>query len=128
MELCSKHAIVIIKEVITDLDISKKPITIMLTQPCVATDVGAVALLIDAVSSAKLTPPGSVSNIPTMAAMYLQSMDYDRLLSLESVDVTIDNISLVLKKGVHYFQSANDMVLSPNFTDKNTYPNLSSSL
>jgi hypothetical protein len=124
MELCSKHAIVIIKEVITDLDISKKPITIMLTQPCIAVDVGAVALLIDA----ELTPPGSVSNIPTMAAMYLQSMDYDRLLSLESVDVTIDNISLVLKKGVHYFQSANDMVLSTNFTDRNAYPNLPSSL
>jgi isoleucyl-tRNA synthetase len=128
MELCSKQAIVIIKEVITDLDISKKPITIMLTQPCIAVDIGAVALLIDALSSANLNPPGTVSNTPNMAAMYLQSMDYDRLLSLESVDVTIDNIALVLKKGIHYFQSANEMVLSSNFSNRNTYPNLPTSL
>lgn len=132
MELCSKQAIIIIKEVITDLDISKKPITIMLTQPCIAVDTGAVALLINNATSGNTdptTPTGvSVSNTPAMAAMYLQSMDYDRLLSLESVEVTVDTFSLLLKKGVHYFQSANEMILSPNFSDKNNYPNLPSSL
>lgn len=107
--LCSSRATVIIRETITDADISKAPITIVLTHPCIAVDTGAI------------TASGTV---PSMAAMYLQSMSYDRVSSMPEVQVTIDKTSLTLKRGVHYFLSANEMVLSPSFTDRAAFPNL----
>jgi Domain of unknown function (DUF5915) len=113
MGLCSKQAIVLIREVVTDGDISKSPVTIVLTQPCVAVDTGAIE---------------STDAIRTMAAMYLQSMDYDRLSEIQEVRVTVDNTPLVLLRGKHFFLSANEMVASSSFTARSTYPNLPTEL
>lgn len=113
MGLCPKQAIVLIREVVTDGDISKSPVTIVLTQPCVAVDVGAIE---------------GTDAVRTMAAMYLQSMDYDRLSEMQEVRVTVDNNPLVLLRGKHFFHSANEMVASPTFTARSSYPNLPTEL
>ena len=119
ISLCSKQAIVLIKEVITDTDISKNPITIVLTQPCVAVDIEAVAVLV---------PEGGGVNVPSMAAMYLQSLDYERVSSMSTVAVTVDSVPLLLTRGVHYFMSVNEMVVSSSFTGRSKYPNLPTQL
>ena len=99
--------------------ISKNPVTIILTQSCVAVDTDAVSLLV---------PVGTGPNVPAMAAMYLQSLDYDRISSLPTIEVTVDSVPLILKRGIHYFLTANEMVVSPEFTGKSKYPNLPTQL
>ena len=111
--LCGKGAIMVFKEVITDTDISKSPVTIVLTLPCIAVDVGAIE--------------GS-DTVRAMAAMYLQSMSYDRVAANQEVQVLIDNVPLTLVKGKHYFLSANDMVVSKGFSGRSAYPNLPTEL
>ena len=76
MELRSKNASTIISEEVKDAEISKSPVTFVLTQPVVAVDLEAVAELIKSSSS-------DAQLAPEMVAMYLQSMDYDRALSTE---------------------------------------------
>ena len=67
-------------------------------------------------------------NVPSMAAMYLQSLDYERISNLSTVAVTVDSVPLVLTRGVHYFMSVNEMVVSSSFTGRSKYPNLPTQL
>lgn len=121
--LCSKQAIVVYKEIINDTDISKSPITIYLTQPCIAVDVHMItSTLLSSVESSK------GENVSNMAAMYLQSMEYERISSLSSVEVTVDSISLVLQRGKHFFLTANEMVTSSEFSGRSKIPNLPTEL
>ena len=120
-KLCSKQAVVIIKEIVNDTDISKLPITIYLTQPCVAVDN-------DLISSTLLPSNINKENISAMAAMYLQSMDYERISSLSSVKVTVDTVSLELVRGKHFFLTANEMVISSEFSGRSKIPNLPTEL
>ena len=105
MELCPKASQVIIKEVVNDPDISKNPVTLVLTYPCVSVDLGAVGVLL---STTPPPPPSTVASTNTppvtvdlsaMAAMYLQTMAYDQVVGLDSVMVTFDKVKLVLRKG-----------------------------
>lgn len=113
--LMPQGSVIIIKEVANDPDISKQPVTITLTQPCASVDLGTIALL---------SPEVNVQ----MAAMYLQSMDYDRLSTLQSVEVTVDSVPLILHKGIHYFLTANDMVISTGFSGRSKFLNLPTAL
>ena len=113
IRLCGKGAIVVYKEVITDGDISKSPVTIVLTLPCIAVDVGAIE---------------GTDTVRAMAAMYLQSMSYERVAESQELQVVIDNVSLTLVKGTHYFMSANEMVVSKCFSGRSAYPNLPTEL
>jgi len=103
--LKSKNAINIVKEVVKDNDISKSPVTIVLTRPVVAVDLEAVAALVS-------TPINDVK-VETIT-MHIQTMDYDSVMALQSVAICLEsspsNINVVLKKGEHYFGSVWDLV------------------
>mmetsp|Transcript_24348 Transcript_24348/g.35710 ORF Transcript_24348/g.35710 Transcript_24348/m.35710 type:complete len:1186 (+) Transcript_24348:56-3613(+) len=91
-------AVRICEEVIDDRDLSATPVKVILTQPCVSVDIGAVSSLCESASLAGLF------------AEYLVTLDMDAALSQELISVTIDNKTLDLKRGVHYFASANEML------------------
>lgn len=94
-----KHASVVGKEVVSDGDLGKTPVTIYLTFPTISVDTKAVADM-----------AGQNQAIGDATANYMQTMDYARAISLETTLISVDGVRLELKKGVHYFSSACDMV------------------
>lgn len=88
------------EEDIDDSDLGKKPVKLVLTLPCVSVDFTAVEKL------------GVESSLLPHVGLYLQSMEYNSLLSKERVTVKINGIDITVERGVHYFATANEMVKS----------------
>lgn len=105
--------IVIAREVVTDAELSKTPVTIWLTQPLVAVDVGAVQSLLSGENAAL-----SASSV----VMFLQTMDNDTVLSQASFEIEIDGSKVVVVRDTHYFATAFDMLLSGREALKAAYP------
>ncbi len=92
----SALAVLVKMDTISDADICKEPINLYLMQPAVSVDLAAIsALYTDSATSSAAT-----------AAMFVQTMDYDQVVALESVRVEVDSVPLTLLRGVHYFASA----------------------
>lgn len=122
LALCSPQAITIVREVVNDPDISKGSVTIVLTQPCVAVDSGAIGLLIPPPALADATQRNV--DLVAIAAMYVQSMDSASLMASPAVRFVVEKVPLTLTRGVHYFATANEMVSSGGFTGRSRYPYL----
>lgn len=101
--LKSSAAIVLAQETVKDADICKLPITLYLTLPAIAIDQDAVQQMFTGENS---------SVMGSTAIMYLQTMDYERLKDLATVEVEVDGQRCVLSRGKHYFDSAEDLVAS----------------
>jgi len=112
LELKSKHAIVIAKETINDNDISKSPFSLVLTQPIVAVNSNLVKQLIESSSVSSSTIPIDIT--VDSAVSYIQTMDYDKVIGLDSIDLVIDEIKFTVVKNVHYFSSTLDLLLKGN--------------
>ena len=91
--------IVYATEVVKDLDISKKPFTLTLARPMVAVDKAAVEAC------------GVKGESVESAAQYVQTM----ATVGDAVTVTVDDVSLALKRGKHFFDSASAMFEANNF-------------
>ena len=100
VSLMPKNSILIAKEVVKDAGLSASDVTVYLTKPTVNVDTESIKAL-----NSKVT-----GVIADMAAMYLQTMDLDRVTSAGSIIVEIDGCSLELQKDVHYFASGVEMV------------------
>lgn len=94
----SKFALTVAKASLEEPDICAGAFTVYLTKPLVSVDSDKLAELVSDKS------PATVE----MLSMYLSTMDYERLLSLSSVTVTLDNVAYVLQQGVHYQPSVCD--------------------
>ena len=90
--------IVYATEVVKDLDISKKPFTLTLARPMVAVDKAAVEAC------------GVKGESVESAAQYVQTM----ATVGDAVTVTVDDVSLALKRGIHFFDSASAMFEAKN--------------
>eukprot|EP01035_Chromulina_nebulosa_P017859 gene17859-23472_t len=112
LELKSKHAIVIAKETINDSDISKSPFSLVLTQPIVAVNSNLVKQLIESTSVSSSTI--SIDITVESAVSYIQTMDYDKVIGLDSIYLVIDDIKFTVVKNVHYFSSTLDLLLKGN--------------
>ena len=119
LQLKSKCAINIVKEVVKDNDISKSPVTIVLSRPCVAVNMEAVAALVSA--------PINDNRVDSIA-MHIQTMNYDSVMAKESVSIVLEsapsNIQLILKKGEHYFGSVGDLVINTKASYLQDYKHL----
>ena len=106
VSLKPKYSLVIASDKIQDPDLSQDPVTIMLCACVVSVDLEAVADLIPDV-----TAPLKSSQTDAVQ-MYLQTVDYEDLVSKPGLVVRLDvNKSLLdLKKGVHYFPTALEYV------------------
>lgn len=118
MFLKGKGAVKMAEELVTDPEISKFPVKIVLTHPTLAVDLAAIAELLPARAAAIPTPT------PEIFAMFLQTRDYARTVSSESVTVCIDGVSLTLSRGKHYFATSLDLVLSGNEGIRSRYPHV----
>jgi isoleucyl-tRNA synthetase len=98
LSLMPSGAIIKHEEVIQDGDLAKKPVRLVLALPCVSVNQDEVAKLL---SDPSLAPH---------YAMYLQSMDLNRLLSSPSCPVKIGETTVTLLRGVHYFSTATEML------------------
>ena len=96
-----KYSSCVIQEKVNDLDLGKSPVTITLTRPNVSVDANSVASLVG----------GDPAKID-LATHYLQTMEYDRASTASSINVTVDGTSIELRKGIHFFSNANEMVKS----------------
>ncbi len=89
----SKNALIIAKEKVKDIDISKNPIEILLTRPLLAVNVEAISAC------------GMQGDAIASTVQYLQSCE-----SVGDVtNVVVDGNRASLKRGVHYFNNAGDM-------------------
>jgi len=98
--LMPKSAFVIAKEVVKDADLSKGEVTVFLTRPCVSVDT-------EALVTAGLT---SSPHMADMTAMFLQTMDLDKVLEQEAIDLEVDGCRVRLVKEKHFFASGCDLV------------------
>jgi isoleucyl-tRNA synthetase len=99
----SDYAVVTAKDAINDQDICPQGSTFHLyfTQPAVSVDKALIAQLCKSYSLDNFEERAKTS------AMYLQTMDYETIISFEDVRVKVDGSDeLVFKKGVHFFGSA----------------------
>lgn len=99
ISVAPKYSAVFASEVVKDEDISVTPVKLVFKIPVASVDIQTVCddFKVDI-------------NIADMIAMYVQTMDYNRVCGLNTINVTIDNRSYNLMAGKHYFSSASDMV------------------
>jgi len=90
------------EEEINDSDFGKKTVKLVLTFPCASVNVDEVSKLLSA----------EQASLAQHFAMYLQTMEYNRLMALASCSVTLGDVTVNLVKGVHYFSTANEMLKS----------------
>lgn len=93
---------VLAKELVNDIDISASPVQLLLVQPALSSDRHGLRLLVES------------TGLPSAAAdtleMYLQSVDLDRALAAEALEVSIDGVALRLVRGKHYFSTALELL------------------
>lgn len=100
------RALLIGKEEVVDTDIvDKGKFSLYLTQPTVSVSMEAIASLCTAAA-----PGGDIPVATTVqsAAMFLETMEYEKVVASEAVAVEVDGISFDLKKGVHYFATSEE--------------------
>ena len=114
ISLRPKASVVIATEVINDAELSSSSVKLVLTQAAVVS--------VDEDAVAALLAPGAAAPTPQAVAMYLQTMDYDRLLAAGQVSVSVDGVKLSLVRGVHFFGSALEMLLRGSAALKARYP------
>ena len=120
LALKPKYASVRGSEKLNDADISKNTVELVLTNPIAS---------VSAFQVAKLLGVSADDAKVDMAAMYLQTMDYERLLALESLTLRLDaNPAIKLLRGVHYFGSAVEMVVKDYGALSALYPSLPSKI
>ncbi len=113
-----KHCLVVASELVTDPELSSKPMRLSLTRPSLAVDADAVAALLSSARASAAASPAALVALVETATMYLQTMDYDRVVALETVRVVVDSTTLELLRGVHYFPSALERVWSTSSTEE----------
>jgi len=115
LDLRPKNSQSIIAETVKDADISKNDVQIVLTRPCVSVNTDAVLALLSSLttSSSSNTESAPLAVVVDMISMYLQTLDYDTLLSEPKATLIFDSFpQLTLEHGKHYFSSALDMIKS----------------
>lgn len=132
MALKPHSSFVLANEVVNDADLSPSAVRVLLTRAAtVSVDKEAVSSLISTASSTSSSSSkggnasaGITASVPSAeaVAMYLETMEYDRVVAAEVVRVGVDGFSLELHRGVHYFPSALDLVLSGSAVLKSKYP------
>ena len=94
----SPNAIVVARETIKDVDISKKPIELILTRPMTAVDLTSIAAC------------GLQGDSVASTVQYVQTLDTVG----DSINVTVDGVRLALKRGLHYYSNASEMHAAQN--------------
>lgn len=106
VESRSKFAIPVAKETINDPDICQSTITLYLTQPAVVVNIEEIV---------KLCPAGlnveEAVALAEIAAMFVQTKEFDSLGDVEVVDVLTEGTLFSLRKNTHFFLSASDRAL-----------------
>ena len=106
VESRSKFAIPVAKETINDPDICQSTITLYLTQPAVVVNIEEIV---------KLCPAGlnveEAVALAEIAAMFVQTKEFDSLGDVEVVDVLAEGILFSLRKNTHFFLLASDRAL-----------------
>lgn len=98
LSLLPAGAIRLYQEVINDDDLGGKSVKIVLTTPSVSVDMDSLLPLCQSAEAAHLF------------AMYLQTMSPNLLLAQPTCVVVVNDLRLVLHRGVHYFSSANEIL------------------
>jgi isoleucyl-tRNA synthetase len=93
-----KYASIVAIESFTDSDLGKAPVKIYFTRPTISASIDAIK---------KYTQTESIIE---STLNYLQTMDYPKTVTLQSIKVSIDGCSLSLTKGSDYFASALEML------------------
>jgi isoleucyl-tRNA synthetase len=93
-----KYASIVAIESFTDSDLGKAPVKIYFTRPTISASIDAIK---------KYTQTESIIE---STLNYLQTMDYPKTVTLQSIKVSIDKCSLSLTKGSDYFASALEML------------------
>jgi len=91
----SSAALTVAKESVKDMDICKGTFNLYLTLPALSLDTDALLAVVG----------GDAAQLSTVVA-YLQTVDYSRALSVESLQVGVEGHSYSFSNGVHYFPSA----------------------
>eukprot|EP01041_Mallomonas_annulata_P002801 gene2801-5516_t len=115
LALKPKNVITIATEIVNDPDLSKKPVTLVLTRPTLSVDYNSLQELC-----------GS-SILADAAAMYVQTMEYDNASILSEISFNLDGKDLCLKNGIHFYSTALDLV-QKSLSAKEAYPWVPSSL
>ena len=125
-KLKSKNSMIICSEIIKDIDISKSSVKLILTTPMIAVDNDLLKQLIQTYITQQNIELKTVSfeQIVQTSIDYIQTMDYDKVLSLETITMNIDGINLTVTKNIHYFSSVYDMLLNGDVSWKTKYPYL----
>lgn len=90
------RATYVAKEELNESDLSKDTIILYLTSPAISVD--------------RNTLRSVFGDKTELAAMYLATIEYSRLLGEESVTFTLDGVTGTALRGVHYFATAIDML------------------
>lgn len=98
MILRPKYCSIIAKEIINDSDISKDPLTLVLTRPTTSVDLSSLFEQVE-----------TEVNVD-MVAMYLQTLDYEHVCNSRELHFRLDSKDITVKNGVDYFASATELV------------------
>lgn len=98
MSMKPTNSVVVWTETVTDADLSKSKVHLVLTRPAVSVNKDKIIA-----DNAGATPA-----IATAVEQYLQTMDFDGLVALESIKVNIDGVLMNLVKNEHYFGTAHE--------------------
>jgi isoleucyl-tRNA synthetase len=119
MSLRSNYSSTVGSEIINDGEISKNTVNLVLTVQCAAVDHVAV--------SNTLASSSSEANID-LVTMYVQTMDYERVVSSATLEVVLeDNTRVTLTRDVHYFNSVLEMICKGSKSIRDSYTHLPTS-
>jgi isoleucyl-tRNA synthetase len=119
-----KYARVLANDIIKDNEISKYSTTLQLTQPCVSIDSKSVYQMVTSLLSLNDEP--TMSQMVDILVMYIQSMDYETVLSKETIMVMMEKKRFTFVRGVHYFGSTLEMLMTHRQAYLSEFPYLPS--
>jgi len=90
------NAVTVWSETVTDADLSKGKVHLVLTRPMVS--VNKAQIVTDVV--------GATEETATAVEQYLHTMGFEGLVAVDSIKVTIDGVAMTLTKNKHYFGTA----------------------
>lgn len=103
-----KYAYVVAQETLKEVDITATgKLNLFLTKMTLSVDTKSVRAMCPA---SAVNADASLDATVDSVAMFLQTLDFESTLAKETIEVTTDGIPFMLRKGVHYFGTAEEMV------------------
>lgn len=122
LSLKSKSAAIIAREVLNDNDLSKYPVELVLVQPVVAVDHELLGDLFKASAASSGVEVKALNDTVSSAIEFIQTIDYDTVMAMESFPLTIDGVKITVHKGVHYFGNSYEMLMQTKSTLRSKFP------